>query len=134
MAVLNLTPHSIEVYAPEQYYNLEQVNATTWVADGLVVDENPLAHYPSQGVARIETETLELYYSNLPGETVKTYYGAATGIPMHSPSDVLIVSLPTLSMAHASNHASKDQMVSPYKVVRSRANGSFVLGCMGFSY
>lgn len=134
MTVLNLTPHSIEVYAPEQYYNLEQLNATTWVADGVVVDETPLAVYPSMGVARIETNTAEMV-SDLPGITVHTAYGQCTGIPEGiSESDVLIVSLPTLSMAYTSKNPYAPQMVSPYKVVRSRANGSLVLGCMGFSY
>lgn len=132
MRVINLTPHSVQVFSAEQFINLEQVNPTTWVADS--VEGIPLADYPSEGVARISVST-EVIESELPGETVTTSYGEATGIPENvEKGDVLIVSLPMKSMAVASNHPLAGQMVSPYRVVRSRENGSVVLGCMGFTY
>ena len=131
MKVLNLTPHSVEVYGPEQFVGLEQANPT-WVADE--AQGAPLAVYPSQGVARIATTT-EPVTSTLPGKVVSTFYGEATGIPEDVQSgDILIVSLPMKSMAVATRHPLAGQMVSPYKVVRSKQNGSLVLGCMGFTY
>lgn len=131
MRVINLTPHSVQVFSESQFVNLEQVNPTTWVADS--VEGTPLAEYKSEGLARISVST-EVIESELPGETVTTSYGEATGIPEVEEGDVLIVSLPMKSMAVAANHPLASQMVSPYKVVRSRENGSVVLGCMGFTY
>lgn len=132
MRVINLTPHSVQVYAESQFVNLEQTNPTTWVADSVV--DNPLAEYKSEGLARISVSTKPVE-SVLPGEIVATSYGEATGIPENvEKGDVLIVSLPMKSMAVASGHPLANQMVSPYKVVRSRENGSLVLGCMGFTF
>ena len=132
MRVINLTPHSVQVFSTNQFVNLEQTNPTTWVADG--VEGDPVANYESQGLVRISVST-EPVESLLPGETVTTSYGEATGIPENvEEEDVLIVSLPMKSMAVAASHPLANQMVSPYKVVRSRENGSLVLGCMGFTY
>lgn len=131
--VINLTPHSVQVYAEKQFINLEQINPTTWVADG--VEGAPLAEYESKGVARISTETVRHEMIDVPGEIVCTKYGAATGVPEVLDGDeVLIVSLPMQSMARQAGINGCTQMVAPYKVVRSRANGSLVLGCMGFTY
>lgn len=136
MAVINLTPHSVQVYGQDQFVNLEQVNPTTWVADA--VSGDPIEAYLSHGVARIDTKVSHVSASDschLPGQVVVTEYGAATGIPeWTTEQDTLIVSLPMKSMAAASGHPLARVMVSPYKVVRSRANGSLVLGCMGFTY
>jgi hypothetical protein len=137
MAVINLTPHAVQVYAEGQFINLEQVNPTTWVADG--VEGVPLAEYPSHGVARISTKTtpVESWDKDLHKTGclfVKTEYGEATGIPEDLDySETLIVSLPMQSMAKAAGLGTAHLMVSPYKVVRSRENGSLVLGCMGFT-
>jgi hypothetical protein len=136
MSVINLTPHSVEVYAQSQFINLEQTNPTTWVADG--VKGIPLASYDSEGVARIDTKVSHVAASDschLPGQIVVTEYGEASGIPEGTTNqDTLIVSLPMKSMAVASGHPLARVMISPYKVVRSRSNGSLVLGCMGFTY
>ena len=130
---VNLTPHSIEVYPESAFADLEQLNPTTWVADG--VDKlQAIASFPSVGMARISTKTEEV--GPLLGiPMVATTYGEATGIPndLHLNSR-LIVSLPMQSMAKASEHPMADQMVAPYRVVRSRSDGSVVLGCMGFTY
>ena len=133
MTVLNLTPHAVQVYKAEQFVNLEQVNPTTWVADS--VEGSPIAEYESNGVARISTKTTTMPTTILGIEMVRTEYGEATGIPETATAkDLIIVSLPMQSMAKASGHHLVDAMVAPYKVVRSRANGSVVLGCMGFTY
>ncbi len=129
--IINLTPHSIEVYSESQFVNLEQTNPTTWIADS--VDGEPIAAFPSMGSARIAVTTVEGNpIDGIP--TVTTQYGELTGIPETVVvDDVLIVSLPTKSMAEQSGNPLAKQMVTPYKVVRSRENGSLVLGCMGFS-
>ena len=132
MKVINLTPHAVTVFDATQFTNLEQVNATTWVADDVV--GSPLATYESAGCARISVETQEVA-SELPGVTVASQYGEATGIPVDlDGSEVLIVSLPMQSMAKAAGLPCAGQMVAPYRGVRSRQNGSLVLGCMGFTY
>jgi hypothetical protein len=135
MTVINLTPHAIDVCSENQFINLEQVNPTTWVADG--VSGEPIATYLSQGVARIATKTTPIvhYNDDLDGiEVVETEYGAATGLPKDLEwSETLIVSLPMQSMAKMAGLKEAGLMVSPYKVVRSRQNGSLVLGCMGFT-
>ena len=131
MRIINLTPHSIEVYNPTQFHNLLQVNPTTWVADS--VEGTPIAAYPSEGVARIAVSTTAICSAELPGEIVSQSYGEATGIP-DTEEAILIVSLPMLSMARQANHPRSHQMVAPYKVVRSRTNQGIVLGCMGFTY
>lgn len=132
MAVINLTPHSIQVYAESQFVNLEQKNPTTWVADG--VQGQPLAEFESQGCLRITTNTVPTdSVDAIP--MVATEYGELTGVPKAvSEEDRLIVSLPAQSMAKSARFPLASQMVAPYRVVRSRENGSIVLGCMGFTY
>jgi hypothetical protein len=133
MQYINLTPHAIDVYPSNAFEGLKQSDPTTWVADS-VYAEQAIAVFPSAGVARISTSTAELPHG--PGDIplVSTTYGEATGIPEGvEADDILIVSLPMLSMAQASGHPLAHQMVAPYKVVRSAANGSIVLGCMGFT-
>jgi hypothetical protein len=132
MAVINLTPHSVQVYSADQFVNLEQVNPTTWVADS--VEGEPVASYESQGVARISTSVEPKVNDALAGQVVETVYGEITGLEAAQPGDTLIVSLPTKSMATAAGLVAAKYMVSPYKVVRSSENGSLVLGCMGFTY
>lgn len=132
MRVVNLTPHQIQVYRPGDFIGLEQSNPTTWVADS--VGGAAIATYASEGCARISVST-QAVESDLPGETVATQYGEATGIPSDlDGTEILIVSLPMQSMAKQAGLPQAGQMVAPYKVVRSKSNGSVVLGCMGFTY
>jgi hypothetical protein len=133
MAFINLTPHSVQVFAESQFNGLEQVNPTTWVADS--VEGAPVVEFQSAGNLRIATKTVK--QPSIDGVLmVTTEYGKLVGLPDDAikPEDRLIVSLPTKSMAVAANYSLAGQMVSPYKVVRSRKNGSLVLGCMGFTY
>ena len=133
MTIYNLTPHSIEIYNEGMFVNLQQVNATTWVADK--VEGLPLQSFPSDGVARLATSTEVIQHPILGGQIVKTQYGEITGLPENvQPEDYLIVSLPLQSGAKASGHPLAGQMICPYKVVRSRENGSMVLGAMGFTF
>ena len=138
MSIINLTPHAVQVYDESQFTNLEQVNPTTWVADGVV--DKPIAEYPSQGMARIKTHTQVITQPPLCEDDfkdvmlVETIYGEATGVPEVTGQDHFIVSLPMQSMAKQAALDAAPYMVSPYKVVRSRQNGSLVLGCMGFTY
>lgn len=131
MSIVNLTPHSIQMYAEEQFVNLEQVSSTTWIADG--VKGEPVREYPSRGEMRISVSTE--CAGKLDGvPLVKTKYGDLVGIPHNlNEGDMLLVSLPTKSMASAAGHPLAPRMVCPYKVVRSRENGSTVLGSMGFT-
>ena len=132
MSFINLTPHAVQVFNEAQFVGLEQVNPTTWVADS--VEGAAISDFESAGVLRISTETVEqLPVDGVP--MVATKYGELTGVPEGvMQNDRLIVSLPAKSMAVAAGHPLAGQMVSPYKVVRSRENGSLVLGCMGFTY
>jgi hypothetical protein len=134
MSFINLTPHAVQVYGQAQFVSLEQVNPTTWVADS--VEGNPVVEFQSVGNLRIATEAVE--QPSVDGvPMMATEYGKLVGRPddlVISPEDRLIVSLPTKSMAVAAGYSLAGQMVSPYKVVRSRENGSLVLGCMGFTY
>lgn len=129
---INLTPHSVQVYSPSQFAGLEQVNPTTQIADE--VTGEPILDLPSSGSARISTKTEDSGFMD--GVAMyKTAYGEAQGIPEDLPDDaLLVVSLPMQSMAKQSGHPLADRMVAPYGVVRSRANGSIVLGCQGFTY
>lgn len=132
MKVINLTPHSVDVYSQKQFQGLEQSNPTTWLADG--VEGEPIAQYESSGVARISTST-QAIDSCLPGEVVSTSYGNASGIPDGlDGTEALIVSLPMQSMAKQAGLNEADQMVAPYKVVRLKSKPSQVIGCMGFTY
>lgn len=132
MTFINLTPHSVEVFREDQFTGLEQVNQTTWVADG--VEGKPVAEFRPEGLLRISTETVDTEsVEGIP--MVATEYGELTGVPENvGENDLLIVSLPAKSMATAACHSLAKKMVSPYKVVRSRENGSLVLGCMGFTH
>lgn len=136
MSYINLTPHSVEVYASNAFEGLKQVNPTTWIADS-VYTEQAVAAFPSQGEARISVSVTEC--PNGPGDIpmVESIYGAATGIPDGiEADDILIVSLPMQSMAKASGHPLAGQMVAPYQVVRLAVDGKpsgNVLGCMGFT-
>jgi len=135
MSYINLTPHDIDVFTNEAFQGLVQVNPTTWVADSVYSEQAVGAFLPAvKGGARIATKTIDLPHG--PGDMpmVATEYGEAIGIPDNvQPEDILIVSLPMLSMMKASGHPLAGQCVSPYKVVRSASNGSVVLGCMGFT-
>ena len=130
--LINLTPHSFEVYQEDQFLNLEVVSPTSIIADG--VEGEPLVSLASSGSIRIATSTVpSMLFEGIP--TVITMYGEATGIPEGITSeDTLIVSLPAQSMAKAANHHLAPQMASPMKVVRLRSNTSTVLGCMGISF
>lgn len=131
--IIAATNHDIHVYPEVAFVNLEQTNLTTWVADS--VDESKIiAHFRSSGNARIDTKTQEVEsVQGIP--SVKTIYGELVGIPSIDPDeDVLIVSLPTQSMAKLANHPLAKAMASPFKVVRLRSNTSTVLGCMGLSF
>ena len=132
MAIINLCPHNFDVYNESQFTNLEQTNATTWVADN--VEGKAVLSIPSSGSIRIATTTVEGNpVQGIP--TVVTQYGEAVGIPNNvTNDDTLVVSLPAQSMAKAANHPLAAQMGSPYKVVRLRSNTSTVLGCMGLSF
>lgn len=133
MTIYNLTPHSIEIYEEDQFVNLEKLNPTTWVADS--VEGEPIQSYPSDGVARLATSVEAIQHPVLGGEIVQTKYGEITGLPPQvEPGDSMIVSLPLQSGAKAVVHPLAGQMVCPYKVVRSRQNGSVVLGAMGFTF
>lgn len=129
---INLTPHTVNVYTENAFEGLTQVNPTTWSADS-VYTEQAVGVFESEGCARIATSTIELEQGpgNIP--MYSTEYGAAVGVPDCDADDILIVSLPMLSMMKASGHERAHQCVSPYKVVRSSENGSIVLGCMGFT-
>ncbi len=135
MKVFNCTPHAIQIYSPADFVGLEQVNPTSWVADG--VEGEPIAEYhPEDAPVRIATKTVAATIPgviHVLGEVVATEYGELTGVPegFNPLQDWLIVSLPAQSMARQAGHPLASRMLAPYKVVRSRANGSVVLGCMG---
>lgn len=131
MAIINLTPHSIDIYPDDAFQNLEQLNPTTWVADS--VNENmAYAVYPSDGVLRITTKTTEIHaVEGIP--TVETVYGDLQGLPENYDGEWMIVSLPCQSMAKQAGNPLAAKMLAPYNVVRLRSNTSQVLGCMGFT-
>lgn len=139
MAIYNCTPHVIEVFQETAFVGLEQLNATTWVADS-VDPSGIVASFPSVGIARITVKTFpgEAILVNLLGDrvrTVKTFYGELEGIPSNvQDGDILIVSLPTQTAAFSKGHPLATQMCTPYKVVRLRNNTSTVLGCCGLSF
>ena len=131
MTIRNLLPHSADFYSESAFQGLEQINPSTWVADS--VEGPALLSIPSEGMLRISTSTTEAEpIAGIP--TVVTAYGAVTGVPEDvSPDDVLVVSLPALSMAVAARHWLVRQMVAPHKVVRQRGNTGTVLGAMGLT-
>jgi hypothetical protein len=132
MAVINLTPHPIQIYSEQQFINLVEENPTTFVAEK--VEGEAIAEFPTEGNARISVTT-----TDMPSKDgivfVKSEYGELVGIPENVGSeDILIVSLPTKSNATAAGHPLAAQMVSPFKVVRDAANTSNVLGAIGLSF
>ena len=134
MKVINLTPHSVDVVNETDFLNLDQINPTVWVADGLR-EGAWVTSYPSEGVARISTSTEVIEVPGLPGICVVTKYGDASGIPEGvEETDILVVSLPMQSMATITYHPLAHQMAVPYKVVRLRSNTNQILGCMGFTF
>jgi len=130
----NLTPHSVDIFEESAFVNLNSINATTLVADG-VVEENLILKLSSIGNLRIKTATLTVDMG-LEFPTVKTEYGELEGLPPidFKEEDILIVSLPTQSMCRAAQHPLSFQMATPYRVVRLKTNTSHVLGCMGLSF
>lgn len=127
--IVNLTPHSVQVYSSESFVGLEQTNPTTWLADA--VEGSPIATYESNGVARVKVSSADDEpIAGVP--TVKSIYGSIEGLPEYQDGVFYIVSLPLISAALNTGRTTKD-LLSPYQVVRSRSNGSLVLGCMGFA-
>ena len=130
--LLNYMPHSFDVYNKEQFVNLEQTNPTTWIADG--VEGEPIVSVPSQGSVRMATSTQELGVDNDNVPVYNTVYGEASGFPTDlKEGDVVLVSLPVVSMMKASNHPLSAFVASPYNAVRLRSNTSQVLGAMGYT-
>ena len=131
MTIRNLTPHAVHFYSESRFGGLEQLNPTTFVADS--VEGEPIVQVESEGVLRVATSTVDAgSVGNIP--MVETAYGDITGVPEDvEPSDILVVSLPALSMAKQSGHPLASQMACPYRVVRQRGNTSAVLGAMGLS-
>jgi len=131
MAIRNLMPHSADFYAADAFQGLEQIDTSTWVADS--ASGPALLSIPSEGMLRISTSVVEI--EPIAGiHSVVTTYGAVTGVPEDvGPDDVLLVSLPALSMAVAARHWLVRQMVAPHKVVRQRGNTGTVLGAMGLT-
>ena len=137
MTFINLTPHDIYLYYVNQFVNLRETNPTIWVADS--VEDNRYFHYPSMGSARINT-TSQLIKNSMDFDVpiYQSQYGdlVVTGFDINTikSNDILIVSLPVVSAAKASNHSLTSQLVSPYQVVRKADNLSITLGCTGFTY
>jgi hypothetical protein len=132
--LLNYMPHSFDVYKKEQFVNLEQTNPTTWIADG--VEGDSIVSVPSQGSVRMSTSTQELGVDADGVPVYNTVYGELTGFPIEDlkEGDVVLVSLPVVSMMKASNHTLSAFVASPYNAVRLRSNTSQVLGCMGYTH
>lgn len=132
MTIRNLTPHAVHFFPESAFTNLEKLNPTTWVADSVNADA-ALLIVESEGMLRISTATTQgELVESIP--TVVTTYGEVTGVPENvQTNDILVVSLPALSMATAAGHPLAGQMMCPYQVVRDRANTSLVLGAMGLS-
>jgi hypothetical protein len=131
--LLNYMPHSFDVYNKEQFVNLEQTNPTTWIADG--VEGEPIFSIPSKGSVRMSTSTQELGVDNDGVPVYNTVYGEASGFPTDlKEGDVVLVSLPVVSMMKASGHPLSAFVASPYNAVRLRSNTSQVLGAMGYTH
>ena len=131
--IKNYMPHSFDVYKKEQFVNLEQTNPSTWIADGVTGES--IISLPSQGSVRMSTSTQELGVdaNNVPA--YNTVYGEASGFPTDVvEGDIVIVSLPVVSMMKASNHSLAAFVASPYNAVRLRSNTSTVLGAMGYTH
>lgn len=131
--LLNYMPHSFEVYAKEQFVNLEQVNPTTWIADS--TEGFPIVSLPSLGSIRMSTSTESLGLGAFGVPAYNTVYGEASGFPTDlNEGDVVLVSLPVVSMMKASNHPLSAFVASPYNAVRLRSNTSQVIGAMGYTH
>ena len=131
--IRNFMPHSFDVYNEGQFVNLEQTGPTVWIADG--VEGDAIVSIPSEGSIRMltSTEDLDIDAHGIP--TYKTIYGEATGLPNDLvEGDIVITSLPVVSMMNAANHSLAAFVASPYKAVRLRSNTSTVLGAMGYTY
>lgn len=123
MRFINLTPDPIRVFKPEQFRGLDLTDPENMTADG--VQGDPILDLPSGWPeATIATSPVEVDpIEGIP--IVEIAYGEDIGLPENvNQDDVLIVSLPMQSMAMLTGHPNAWQMVSPYKVVRSRENGS----------
>jgi len=126
-------PHSFDVYNESQFVGLEAINPTTWVADS--VEGSPIVSLPSSGSVRMATSTTPMGVDEKGIATFKTVYGEPAGFPQDLvEGDVVIVSLPVVSMMHAANHPLAQYVASPYKAVRLKSNTSTVLGCMGYTF
>lgn len=145
MAIINLCPHVITLFTEEQFLGLSQEKPTLWLADGVV--GCPLAEFQSQGSARISVTTeaagttadngLPLYlHREVEIPIFQTVYGELILPPEINitDDDILVVSLPTASMARQSGHPLSKQMVTPYQVVRLRTDTNIIIGATGFSY
>ena len=130
--LLNYMPPSFDVSTKEQFVNLAQINPTTWIADGTEGDS--IISVPSQGSVRMFTSTQELGVDSDGVPVYNTVYGEASGFPTElNEGDVVLVSLPVVSMMKASNHPLSSFVASPYNAVRLRSNTSQVIGAMGYT-
>ena len=129
MTIRNFTPHTINLYAES---DCEPGKG------GLILKAGaePIATFPSEGVARA-TVTEELAYTvqvnGAPVSVYRTEYGAPVGLPEaeHPSKDVcLVVSALTAQAARKAGRSVFDLLL-PTRLVRD-ADGK-VVGCTGFS-
>lgn len=133
MTIRNFMPHSFDAYKEKQFVNLEQLNPTTWIADG--VEGEPIISVPSEGSVRMSTTTGQVGVDEYGLPIYKTVYGEATGFPTDlKEGDVVLVSLPVVSSMNASGHPLAAFAASPYKAVRLRSNTSTVLGAVSYTH
>jgi hypothetical protein len=133
MKVINLTPHAVDIYSPEAFLDLQQIDARGWGASA--VAGKPIVSFPSSGVAHISSCVKEASPLQL-DEGVEVPLNNSVFLGLHGipddvkPGDILIVSMPTLMKAIEVNHPMATAMCCPDKVVRDINNTSRVLGCL----
>lgn len=132
MTIRVFVPHSFDVFAQDQFVNLELVKGS-FVADA--VEGEPVFSAPSEGSIRMPM-TKEFLGKDSNGIPVyKTVYGEPEGFPTDlKEGDIVITSLPVLANMNASGHPMASFVASPSDVVRLRSNTSTVLGCMGYTH
>lgn len=126
MTIKVFVPHSFDVYAQDQFVNLELVKGS-YIADG--VEGDPIFSAESEGSIRMPMTKEFLGNDTLGVPVYKTVYGEPDGFPTDLvEGDIVITSLPVLSNMNASGHPMASFVASPSDVVRLRSNTSTVLG------
>jgi len=109
MKVINLTPHKIVLFSQ---------------------DNQVLAEFPSEGIARASMSTEEVEVDGFPYRLTRNTYGEVMGLPAYEDGTFYILSALTVSAAKSQGRRCDDLLITSDPV---RDEEGRIIGCKAFA-